>query len=292
MADPQQVPVRIRIHLAHATVQTIADRVGADILHIKGPAADPSLRPKRKSSVDADVLVRPDHLSRFLAGLTANGWTQMTMMRSGGLVEHSTNWFHPQLGQMDVHIRFPGIQIAAGVAFSELWRGRASIQLAHQTVTVPRLTAQRLILLLHAARGLASHSDDVMHAWTAASVEERTQVTALASTLRADVALAAATGRLDEYRDRPEYALWRLYVDGTITKAGFTRVRAEIKAAPDGISLPRLRVVRYVLFALLRMDRRVSNLTGTKGSPRDVLRAYATFFKRGRDAFKRENERP
>lgn len=285
MAEPLQVPVRVRIHLAHATVQAIADEARADVLHIKGPTAHESLRPKRRSSVDADVLVRPAHLDGFLQGLKNNGWTQMTMMRSGGLVEHSTNWFHPQLGQMDVHIRFPGIQVDAGTAFDALWRDRQAVRVAQRNCTVPGLTAQRLILLLHAARGLSRHGDDVHHSWEEASRTDREAVVAMAEELRAQVALAAATGLLDEYRDQPEYDLWRLYVDETITKAGFKRIAAEIKAAPDGISHPRLRVIRYALGAFSSMPRRVSNVTGRRASLKEVASAYKTFIRRGRDTF-------
>lgn len=283
MPDPT-VPVLLRVHLAHATVQAIADEAGADVLHIKGPAVAPSLRPEGHASVDADVLVRPAHLDALQGGLKQHGWQQVTKLRSGGLVEHSTNWYHPELGQLDVHVRFPGIQVEAGQAFEALWRDRVMQQIAHRGCVVPGVEAQRLILLLHAARDLGRYHDDVELAWGNASAAEREQLEGLAGELRADVGLAAATGRLDSYRDRPEYGLWRLYVDGTVTTAGFRRVVAEVRAAPDGIDRPRLRVVGYVLHALVFMPRRLASHSGRKASVREIRTAYLQFLRRGRDA--------
>ena len=56
------VPLEVRIGFAHASVQWIADRCGADLLHVKGAALDPTLVPDRGFS-DADVLVRPAHVA-------------------------------------------------------------------------------------------------------------------------------------------------------------------------------------------------------------------------------------
>lgn len=277
------VPVSLRVHLAHATVQAVADEVGADVLHIKGPAVARRLRPEGHVSVDADVLVRPAHLVSLQAGLQRHGWQQVTTLRSGGLVEHSTNWYHPELGQLDLHVRFPGIQVEAGRAFDVLWRDRQTRTIAHRACVVPGEGAQRLVLLLHVARDLEQHSSELELAWEQASETERTQLHRLADELRADVALAAATGRLEAYRDRPEYGLWKLYTEGTVTTAGFRRVIAEVRAAPVGIDRPRFRVTRYVLHALVFMPRRLASQSGNKASLREIGSAYQTFLRRGRD---------
>ena len=277
------VPVTLRVHLAHATVQAIADDSRADILHIKGPAVAQELRPEGRESVDADVLVRPSHLRQFLHGLQEHGWQQVTVLRSGGLVEHSTNWYHGELGQMDVHVRFPGIQAEAERAFERLWQGRTRREIAGHPCVVPDLTAQRLLLLLHAARDVPRYGADIAAAWHDATPEQRRNVQALAQELRADVALAAATGRLEEYRHRPEYGLWRLYVDGTITEAGFSRIVAEIRAAPEGSERTRRRVIGYVVRALVHMPARLEGQLGRKASLREVAAAYATFIRRGTD---------
>lgn len=136
---------------------------------------------------------------------------------------------------------------------------------------------------MHAARALASYSHDVRLAWDEATEAERAQILALACELKAEVALAAATGRLEDFRDRPEYDLWRLYLDGTVTTAGFRRMMAEVHAVPEGITRPRLRVARYVAHTLLFMPRRLAGLTGAKPDARQVRAAYSAFLHRGAD---------
>ena len=291
MAELPTVPVSLRVHLAHATVQAIADEAGVDLLHLKGPAVDPLLRPQGRSSVDADVLVRPAHLDRLLGGLERHGWQQVTTLQSGGLVEHSTNWYHGELGQMDIHVRFPGIQVTPARAFDLLWEGRGVQDIAHRPCVVPGLTAQRVVLLLHAARSVRSSADDITTAWAEATASEQAEVLALAKALRAEVALSVATGTLEDYRDRPEYALWRLYADGATTTTGFRRMAAEIKAAPDGSRLAHVRVVGYVLAALTGMPQRLAAGMGRKATPAEVVAGYATFLRRGADVLRRPRGR-
>lgn len=277
------VPVRLRVHLAHATVQAIADEGGADVLHIKGPAVDPGLRPEGRSSADADVLVRPAHVKRFFAGLRRHGWQYVKKLRAGGLVQHSANWYHSELGQMDVHVRFPGIQAEPAQAFDALWLNRGVREIAGHRCVVPDVVGQRLILLLHAARDLPHYDADVQSAWVAASDAERHDVQALARVLDAEVALAAATGRLEEFRDRPEYDLWRLYADGATTTTGFTRLRAELKSVPAGYPLARLRVLGYAVGTLLHIPGRLENGLARRPTAREIGVAYADFIRRGTD---------
>ena len=74
-----------------------------------GPGDRPVPPTNGRPSADADVLVRPSHLKQFLEGLKRFDWIEVIPMRDGSIVQHSTNWFHPQLGQLD-HVRFPGIR--------------------------------------------------------------------------------------------------------------------------------------------------------------------------------------
>jgi len=225
VSDLPPIPLIVRTRLAHATLQAIADACGADLLHIKGAAVDPSLLPTRpdapadataeervlpRLSADADVLVRPAHLKRFQAALKRYGWQRKTRLYSGGAVEHSEDWWHPELGSADLHVRFPGIQLRRDQAFEGLWSVRNSLDLAHRPCPVPSVDAQRLLLLLHAARNGALGPADVRLAWSSATPTEQGRVQALAVRLQAEVALAAATGHLEDYADRVEYALWRI----------------------------------------------------------------------------------
>lgn len=279
MSDLPVIPVQLRVHLAHATVQAVADRVGADILHIKGPVANEALRTSDRPSADADILIRPSHLDQLKQGLAANGWTKVTDLRTGGLIEHSTNWYHGQLGQLDVHVRFPGIRIPAEEAFDLLWQDRSETEIAHRPCVVPSETSHRLILLLHAARSLPRHRADVEAVWGTASTEERTRIRALARELDAEVPLASAIGELKNYRHRPDYRLWRLYADGETTTAGFGRILAEAEAAPRRHDI--WAVLGYASSILTHMPRRLEIRLGRRPSLSELLRAYLQFVRRG-----------
>lgn len=266
------LPVRLRVHLAHATVQAIADEAQADVLHIKGPAADLALRPEPRTSADADVIVRPSHLKRLLRGLKRHGWVRVTSLRSGGLVEHSTNWYHPQLGQLDVHVRFPGIQIEGERAFDHLWCESSTQEIAHRPCRVPASSAQRLLLLLHAARDVQRCAADIRVAWDEATDAQRSAVESLASELRAEVALAAATGRLEEFRDRPEYSMWRHYTDRKADGVQFRGFAAQ--AAPDGMSFARLRSARHIVTSIIFVPKYLRGQFGRPPSAREVTHGY------------------
>ena len=279
MTELPTIPVTLRVHLAHATLQAIAEECGADMLHIKGPAVDPSLRPEGRSSVDADVLVRPSHFERFLDGLRRFGWHEVTRMTSGGVVEHSTNWYHGELGQVDVHVRFPGIQIEAERAFDRLWEGRCTQDIGHSPCSVPSLVAQRLILLLHAARG--ERDADVEVAWTNLAEVDRDRVSALAGELRADVALAAATGRLEDFRDRPEYGLWRLFASGEYATGVLAAMAAHAKAAPAGVNWIHLRTVRHMLHLVRNKRKRLAAQLHREPTRAELIGGYFGMLLRG-----------
>jgi hypothetical protein len=197
------VPTVVRVHLAHAVVQAVADECGADILHVKGPAVDRRVVENRPTSTDADVVVRPRHVKALLAALDRHGWELRTSFASGSAFEHAASLWHDRLGWVDVHRYFPGIELDASEAFEILWRDSSPASIAHRACRVPSLDAQRLILLLHAARSV--RPNDVASAWGT----DRDSTMELARVLRAEVALAAVTGRLEDYADEPTYQLWR-----------------------------------------------------------------------------------
>ena len=56
-------------------LQHLAERMGVDVLHIKGVAADPRWR-SPGGGTDADVLVRPSHVRRFVErAADVKGWS-------------------------------------------------------------------------------------------------------------------------------------------------------------------------------------------------------------------------
>lgn len=217
------IPIAARVHLAHAVIQHLAERAGVDLLHIKGPALLPDLRPPSRGSSDVDVLVRPAHLHRLVAALEAVGWTRRTDFATGSVFAHAANWWHDDWGWVDVHVHWPGVRLEPEVAF-DVWSAGAGQQLiAHRLCPVPSRTAQLLVLVLHAARG--TDRSDVDYAWTRADDEQRSASRELARTLDAEVALAAALGELEQFRDDPSYALWRHLSEGGGSRLGEWRAR-------------------------------------------------------------------
>lgn len=210
-----------RISIIHGVLQRLADQAGADVLHIKGPAVAEELLDTRlapdpdtgepvtvtipRPSSDADVLVRPEHVERFLAEVTRHGWIRKTTFTTSSAFGHALNIYHPRLGNADVHRHFPGL---GDDAFAQIWNHRQTKTIAHVGCTVPSLRAQRLLLLLHAARSGPTHPD-TERAWGRANDEERDDVLTLAKLLGAEVGVAAAIGTLDEYRSHPQYLLWK-----------------------------------------------------------------------------------
>jgi hypothetical protein len=290
VSDLPPIPLIARTRLAHATLQAIADACGADLLHIKGAAVDPSLLPTKpdapadataeeravpRLSADADVLVRPAHLKRYQAALKRYGWQRKIRLYSGGAVEHSEDWWHPELGSADVHIRFPGIRIAPERAFTDLWRERQTKGIAGRRCPVPNVDAQRLLLLLHAARNGGPASADVGHTWTSATMPQQARVRDLASAFGAEVALAGSIGRLDDYAYRPEYDLWRLL--GERDADVFELWLAFVKAAPT-----KLDRTQAILYAVRVKADRVDLHMGRQ--PKAPLIMRAQFGRLGRGA--------
>ena len=250
------MPLLAGVPLAAAALQVIADDAGVDLLHVKGAAVDPALLDRRtdvdpdtgeaaevvvpRSSVDADVLVRPSHVERFFAAMAAHRWTMVYRFEDGSAFEHASTWIRPGVCHADIHRTFPGIGLSGERAFDLLWADRHTIDLAGHPCAVPDVVAQRLILILHAVRGGDIGSRDIHLAWTEASETERDAVDGLAARLQASVALAAGTGRLDEYRDHRSYALWRALSAGEISRT--TLWWARVKAQPNPVHAIRTAV--------------------------------------------------
>lgn len=223
------IPLRARVHLSHAAIETIALDAGIDLLHIKGPAVLPGLRRASQGSNDVDVLVRPAHLARFEGELAARGWDRRTDYETGSAFHHAANWFHPSWGYVDVHALWPGPKVDATTVFETFAEGGLRQEIAHVPCRVPNRTAQILILILHAGRS-PGRRGDLIGAWDEISGAERGEVWELAARLQAETGMAAGLGLLDSVRDDPTADLWRVHA------VGGTRLdewRARLRAAPD-----------------------------------------------------------
>jgi hypothetical protein len=278
--------VSMRVALAHAAVQVLAEDCGADVLHIKGPAVDDSLldsRPAqdaeadgestevvRRSSIDADVLVRPGHVQRLLEAMqSSGGWTSVSRFEDSSPFEHDATLEHPFLGHTDVHRWFPGIGCEPETAFDRLWADRHTVHIAGYPCAVPAVTAQRLVLLLHAARGPVDGNADVRRTWDSATPAERAEVERLAVDLKATVALAAATGRLDQVKGDRSRELWQLLSSGDSRRVALwwavvksARTPWQATRASVRLAVPRRAVLRLRL--------------GRPATRREVAGAYFT----------------
>lgn len=262
------VPLRARLVLAHAAVQRVAEFTGTDLLHVKGHAIDATLRFEGRTSSDVDVLVRPAHLDRFLAGLHHHGWRVQTGFEAGSAFEHAATLTHETWGYIDVHRYFPGITLPAPAAFEVLWRDRGEADLAGTPCPVPGIPAQVLILVLHAAP-LANHQRgwrDIAAAWETAPPERQDAVRALVAELGAEVGFAAALGGLEEFRDHPEYLLWK------VLSQGGTRIdewRGRVAAAPTLGAKARI-----VLRAPLVNVEHLTVVWGRRPTRREIAREF------------------
>ncbi len=253
------VPVGVRTHLAHAALQVIAQEARVQVLHVKGPAVDPSLGRPLRSATDADVVVRPTQVGRYVEALADHGWEHVTSFATGSVFEHAATFYHPSWGYADVHRVFPGM--TATQAFAVLWADRRLQAVAGLPCPVPSLTAQRLLLLLHVARnGSGSLDPDYERAWVRADAAERARIRRLAVSVGAQVGLAAALGELDRYAADPAHDLWFVLAHGGTSR--LEEWRARFRAAPGPAAKTRV-VARSLLVntdhLAMRLGRRPSH---------------------------------
>lgn len=270
MSDPTDgavvtVPLGVRVTLARPAIQLIAEEARADILHIKGDAVDPRLRPVTAPGTDVDAIVRPSHVSRLDAALRAHGWTVYSSFAFGSPFGHAQTYLHEIWGYFDLHRLFPGIRLEPSAAFDLMWADRHPIPLAAGVGSVPSIEDQAALLVLNAARSAAPAADP-LRTWVDAPGLDRSAVEARIDLLRARVAFAAATGDLDSYRGAPDYALWR-----AITRGGSRGAEwwGRIRAA-DSVSSAVMIAARAPLVNVERLQHEL----GRRPTRREIIRAF------------------
>lgn len=215
MLSPLQVPTPVRLRLGHACLQHLADGAGARVLHVKGVALHPSLAQDRAPSSDCDVLVHPHDVHAFVGALASAGWERITRFEHGSVFGHAATYYDPAWGTVDVHRAFPGLDRDPVAAFEEMWSRRQWQELGGAVCAVPDLAAQRLVLLVHAARDQSGMRDhDVQVSWQDVPVAEREEIDALAERLGARVPVAFATGRPHRATGQPGRHLWQAAFEG------------------------------------------------------------------------------
>jgi hypothetical protein len=257
------LPIEARVRLAHAVVQRVAETRGISLLHLKGPALLPGLRPVGRLSSDADVLVDPDQVAALRSALTAHGWALATSAERASPFGHAENWWHPSWGMVDVHRSWPGTSVGARATVDGLAEGSGTVEIGHVECPVPDRVAQIFVLLLHGARSI-SPSDKAL-AWDEQDDATRAAVLALAERLGAQVAMSAALGDLDAHRDSADYDLWRFYRDGG---SRLDEWRARLRATKDPGARMRL------LIGALQVDKDyLAQRLGRPPTRRDLLTA-------------------
>lgn len=231
-----------RLKLAHAALQATADLVGVRLLHVKGYAMMAGLYPERRHSTDADVLVDPRGLEGFLGALEQHGWEIVAHFDSGSAFQHAMTLRHPWWGPADVHRHFPGMTADPTVVFDRLWERHELQPIAHLPCTVPGVPDQILFLLIHAGRDGTRGQRDVRHLRRILSPADLRDLRHRAQELGCELALAVALGEMEEYRDHPDYRLWKSVSEGgTRVEEWLGRLRAARTPAA------RLRTVRAML---------------------------------------------
>ncbi|MFC4139878.1 MULTISPECIES: hypothetical protein [unclassified Microbacterium] len=274
MSEPlSPVPLVVRLELARAAVQTIAQHSGARVLHIKGTTWDPSLRAAPAHGSDVDVIVEPAGIPAVDRALRAHGWKVYSTFRNGSPFEHAQTYWHPDWGYTDVHRWFPGIRMPAERAFALLAAGGGTVDAAGVACPVPGADAQAVLLMLNAARGSDSERAEANSIWDSADAGIRRRRDGLVDALDARTGWAAARGTLDDYRGRADHALWRVTLHGgSRIEEWWARVRAQptlLGAAGTALRAP-----------LVNTDRLAHEL-GRRPGPADIVRAFGSRASRG-----------
>lgn len=215
MVDEQvAIPPTARLALGRAAVQLLARDAGVQVLHIKGNAVDPSLRPIARSGTDIDLLARPSQMAVLDRTLRHHGWDVYTSFDFGSPFGHAQTYWHDTWGHLDLYRLFPGIRLEPELAFKTLWRDHTSWEVGGVTCDVPAVPAQAMILILNSARSGGVAGSDLEHALREWSPQLRAEVCRLVAALDAPTAFAVAFGRLTDAASERDYELWRVITLG------------------------------------------------------------------------------
>ena len=275
------VPHIVRLHLGRAAAQTLANIAGVELLHIKGDAVEPKVRPESAPGSDVDVLVRPSQLPALHAVLRRRGWRVYSTFRDGSPFGHAQTYLHETWGYLDVHRSFPGIGIAPSAAFDRLWSSRRTLDFAGVLCPVPSLAAQSVIVILNAARARSSIGRDI---WNDATADRGDDIEREVDALDARLAFDAAFGRLAQHRGAREYRLWR-----SVTEGG-GRIEEWLGRIEAAATL-RARVA-VILRAPLVNRVHLEHELGRAPTPLDVVREFFARSMRGvRELLRRKDRR-
>lgn len=265
MVEEVAVPLEVRLRFGRAAVQVVADRAGADILHIKGETVHESLRP-RQMGTDVDILVRPSDVTRLDRAIRAEGWRLHSSFAYGSPFAHAQTYIHDAWGYLDLHRWFPGIRLDPSGAYEVLARDAYAIDEVGVGYRVPQIDAQAVLLVLNAARMAGADPESTRREWERAPKQDQERRLRLISELRADLAFATAMGELERFRGHPEYRLWKSVSEpGSRSAEWWGRIRAA-RSLPEALAL--------IARAPLVNVERLAHLLGHEPSRREIVREF------------------
>ncbi|WP_326503521.1 nucleotidyltransferase family protein [Rothia nasimurium] len=228
VSQPQDIPLALRIQLSHAYFQHLALTHHLDILHVKGYAFAQEIYRPGRTSTDVDLLVRPSQVDQLVELALADGWEILAHFETGSIFEHAMTLYHGAWGLVDIHRYFPGLGPADGSAFDTLWKERRTKLIANYPCNLPSLTDSRITVVVHGARSIAERNSDIAYLKETLSPQDWEVMQARVPELQADLAYAAALGKLEEFSHHPDYLLWKSVSEDT---PNHLRWRARFKHA-------------------------------------------------------------
>lgn len=267
------VPLALRIRLSHAYFQHLADRNNLDILHVKGYAFAQEVYQPGRSSSDVDLLVRPQHIEKLVEAAQQDGWEILARFETGSIFEHAMTLYHGTWGLVDIHRYFPGVGDAQGSAFDTLWKKRRTRDIAHFPCALPSLVDSRIFVVVHGARSDNKYNADIVYLQKTLPPEAWDEMRQRLLELDAEIAFAAALHELDNFKDHPDYLLWKSVSEKTST---FTQWRARFQHA-QGIKA-KIKVLRNIL--LVNKDHLAMEL-GHAPSRQEIRQKFFSRFSGG-----------
>ena len=209
-----------------------------------------------------------------MEAMSQHGWMLKVDFADGSAFEHAATLGHPLMAHVDAHRRFPGFGLDSERVFQTFWRDRQTLPIAGYPCSVPNPTAQRLVLILNAVRGGPVRQAEIDRLWADATPQEQEAVMELAAETGAQVALAAATGNLDDYAGFREHDLWKVLSTGQTSPVAVWRARVRAQ--------PTVRAaLREAVKLLVPNPRRLAFQLGRPLTRRELAAAWVERFGQG-----------
>lgn len=139
--------------LVYALIANVARRNSIDVVFIKGPTLHEQGLRERRHSGDVDCWVRPGDDLRLARAMREWGWTPLFSAFTGTGVTHSLTLEAGEWGcAIDVHTRYPGIDIDPASAFDVAMEESEPRVFAGTVCATPRMALHGVIAALHSVR--------------------------------------------------------------------------------------------------------------------------------------------